>query len=134
MVNTKNSKKRSLISFKDCQIVYLLEGIPGIKKLVHGRKNAGPVLRRTLKELKEAGRKTDALEKFVAESYPTGTRGRSSPTVWQKRQYKAQQLTEGDAFLRLPLGPLGAHKGDFVEVLFEPNRIVVQSSSSQNLS
>ncbi|MEM7494561.1 MAG: hypothetical protein AAF471_00135 [Myxococcota bacterium] len=132
MERKSSSKKRSLVSFKDCQIAYLLEGVTGLKRLVQGRKNAGPILRRTLKELREAGRKTDALEKFIAETYPAGTRGRSSPMVWQKRRYKAQQLSEGDAFLRLPLGPLGTLKGDLVTVSFEPNRIVVQSNGASD--
>ncbi len=131
MESQSNSKKRSLVSFKDCQIAYLLEGVTGLKRLVLGRKNAGPILRRTLRELQEAGRKTDSLEKFIADNYPAGTRGRSSPMVWQKRRYKAQQLTEGDAFLRLPLGPLGTIKGDLVTVSFEPSRIVVQCNSAQ---
>lgn len=61
-MSVKKQIRRSLISFKDIQIAYLLEDIAGVEKLINGRKNPGPLLRKALKELVRAGKKTENLE------------------------------------------------------------------------
>ena len=38
MASKKISGKRSIVSFKDVQIAYLLDGISGVEKIVAGRK------------------------------------------------------------------------------------------------
>ena len=121
----KAAEKRTLVSFKDVQIAYLLDGISGVDKLVHGRKSAGPLLRRALKELKAQGRNTDALDAYVNDKHGVGGRGRAMPGVGEERLYKAQQIKTGGAFLRLPLAPLGVKKGGDVRVRFENDRIVI---------
>jgi hypothetical protein len=117
--------KRTVVSFKDVQIAYLLDGISGVEKLVANRKSAGTVIRRALRELKQQGRGVDALEAHVSERYGSGGRGRSMPGVGEERKYKAQQIKTGGAFLRLPLTPLGVKKGGNVRVRFEADRVVV---------
>ena len=126
-MSVKKQLRRSLISFKDIQIAYLLEDIAGVEKLIKGRKNPGPLLRRALKELVKAGKKTDNLEKYILANHGTGTRGRSIPVSGQERIYRAQKLEAGTAFLRLPLAPLGTNKGGKVRVIFENDRIVVKN-------
>jgi len=128
-MSVKKQNRRSLISFKDIQIAYLLEDISGVEKLINGRKNPGPLLRRALKELVKAGKKTENLEKFILANHGTGTRGRSIPVSGQERIYRAQKLAAGTAFLRLPLAPLGTLKGGKVRVVFENDRIVVKNES-----
>jgi hypothetical protein len=128
-MSAKKQIKRSLISFKDIQIAYLLDDIAGVEKLINGRKNPAPLLRRALKELLKAGKKTDSLEKYILANHGTGTRGRSIPVSGQERVYRAQKLAAGTAFLRLPLAPLGTLKGGKVRVLFENDRIVVKNDS-----
>lgn len=125
MAAKKSAQKRTVVSFKDVQIAYLLDGISGVEKLVSNRKSAGGVLRRALRELKQQGRSVDALEAYVGERYGSGGRGRSMPGVGEERKYKAQQIKSGGAFLRLPLTPLGIKKGGSVRVRFEADRIVV---------
>jgi hypothetical protein len=126
-MSSKKQLRRSLISFKDIQIAYLLDDIVGVEKLISGRKNPGPLLRRALKELLKAGKKTESLEKYIIAHHGTGTRGRSIPISGQERVYKAQKLTAGTSFLRLPLAPLGTLKGGKVRVVFEDNRILVKN-------
>src|ERR1044071_5804923 len=75
MASKKSSTKRTVVSFKDVQIAYLLDGIHGVEKLVAGRKSAGTVIRRALRELKQQGRSVDALESYVGERYGSGGRG-----------------------------------------------------------
>lgn len=128
-MSVKKQNRRSLISFKDIQIAYLLEDISGVEKLISGRKNPGPLLRRALKELVKAGKKTENLEKFILANHGTGTRGRSIPVSGQERIYRAQKLAAGTAFLRLPLAPLGTLKGGKVRVVFENDRIVVKNEN-----
>lgn len=120
-------KKRSLVSFKDIQIAYLIEGIDGVEKLIKGRKNIASLLRRAVKELKAAGKQTEALDKYIADHHGPGTRGRAVPITGQERIYKAQKIHAGGPFLRLPLAPLGTGKGGYVRVLFEKDQIIVKN-------
>jgi hypothetical protein len=126
-MSVKKQIRRSLISFKDIQIAYLLEDIAGVEKLINGRKNPGPLLRKALKELVRAGKKTENLEKYILANHGAGTRGRSIPISGQERVYRAQKLAAGTAFLRLPLAPLGTTKGGRVRVVFENDRIIVKN-------
>lgn len=123
----QKTKKRSLVSFKDIQIAYLLDGMTGVERLIKGRRHVASVLRRAVKELKKAGNKTEPLERFVSEQFGTGTRGRSVPTPGQERIYRAQRLRTGGSFLRLPLSPIGTSKGGQVRVRFEGDKIIVEN-------
>ncbi len=123
----KTEIKRVLVSFKDIQIAYLIEGVEGVKHLTAGRKNVAPLLRRAEQELSLAGRKTNSFVKYITENFGTGARGRSVPVSGQEKIYRAQKLELGGAFLRLPLGPLGTQKGDHVCVKFEDNKIIIQN-------
>ena len=125
MASKKGSSKRGIVSFKDLQIAFLLDGIAGVEKLVAGRKSAGPILKRALAELKSQGRSVDALEHYISEHHGSAGRGRSMPNVGEERKYRAQQIADGGTFLRLPLTPLGVKKGGVVRVRFEADRIVV---------
>jgi hypothetical protein len=128
-MSVKKQLRRSLISFKDIQIAYLLDDIVGVERLIGSRKNPGPLLRRALKELVKAGKKTESLEKYILTHHGTGTRGRSIPVSGQERIYRAQKLAAGTAFLRLPLAPLGTLKGGRVRVFFENDRIIVKNEN-----
>lgn len=125
MDKTKN--KRTLVSFKDIQIAYLIEGMNGVERLLKGRKNIASLLRRAVKELRAAGKKTETLDAYIAEHHGPGTRGRSVPTTGQERLYKAQRIHAGGPFLRLPLAPLGTDKGGVVKVRFEHDQIIVRN-------
>ena len=118
-------KKRSLVSFKDIQITYLLEGISGIKNLIQDQININSILRKGLKELRKAGIKAGDLYSFMEKNNTPGLRGRTIPQLGQIRTYKAQKLNNGNTFLRLPLTSLNTDKGDHIKVLFEKNKIIV---------
>jgi hypothetical protein len=119
------SKQRGIVSFKDLQIAYLLDGIAGVEKLVAGKKNPGPILKRALDELKAQGRNVETLESYIASRHASTGRGRSMPGVGEERRYKAQQVGDGGTFLRLPLTPIGVKKGGVVKVRFEADRVIV---------
>ena len=116
-----------LIDIQDIQIAFLIEGIDGVERLIQGRKNIASLLRRAVKELKAAGKKTDALDKYIAQNHGPGVRGRAVPISGQERLYKAQKIHSGGPFLRLPLAPLGTDKGGYVRVKFEKDQIVVKN-------
>jgi hypothetical protein len=61
---------------------------------------------------------------FAPEESGTG-RGRVALSVGMTRSYKAQALEGSDAFIRLPVGVLGAFKGDEVTVEVENGRLIV---------
>jgi hypothetical protein len=119
------SRSKKVISFKDVEIAFLLDGINGVERLIKGRKNPGAVVKRALRDLKTQGTDVRALEEFVAERFGSTGRGRSVPQVGEERRYKAQQIKNGAPFLRLPLNTLGIKKGRPVRVRFEDGRIVV---------
>jgi hypothetical protein len=125
MASKKASSKRSIVSFKDLQIAYLLDGIGGVEKLVAGRKNAGSILKRALKEMGDQGRNVETLQAYVNERYGSSGRGRAMPNIGEERKYKAQQIGDGGTFLRLPLTPIGVKKGGVVKVRFEADRVIV---------
>ncbi len=125
MAIKKPETSRKVISFKDIQIAYLLDGIEGVDRLVKGRKSPAAVLKRALRELKSQGSDTSELEGYVAEKFGSTGRGRSVPQAGEERRYKAQQIKAGAPFLRLPLNTLGIKKGKQVRVRFEADRIVV---------
>ncbi len=125
MASKKKDTKRSIVSFKDLQIAYLLDGISGVEKLVAGKKNAGSILKRALKEMTGQGRNVETLDAYVNERYGSSGRGRAMPNVGEERKYKAQQIGDGGTFLRLPLTPIGVKKGGVVKVRFETDRVVV---------
>lgn len=119
------AKPRGVVSFKDLQIAYLLDGIAGVEKLVANKKNPGPILRRALDELKAQGRNVETLESYIGLRHGSTGRGRSMPNVGEERRYKAQQVGDSGTFLRLPLTPIGVKKGGVVKVRFEADRVIV---------
>jgi hypothetical protein len=126
MASKKSSaNKRSIVSFKDLQIAYLLDGIGGVEKLVAGRKSAGSILKRVLKEMSDQGRNVETLQAYIDERYGSSGRGRAMPHIGEERKYKAQQIGDGGTFLRLPLTPIGVKKGGVVKVRFEADRVIV---------
>jgi len=131
---TENNEKRKIISFKDVQIAYLLDGLEGIERLIEGRSNPSSVIKRALRELKSQGSDVEALEEYVSEHFGTSGRGRSVPQCGEERRYKAQQIKGGAPFLRLPLNTLGVRKGKVVLVKFDGDRIVVSSANSSTSS
>lgn len=122
---TAPARKRKVISYKDVQIAYLLDGVEGVDKLIRGRRSAGSVVKRALRELKAQGKDATTLEDFVAERFGRVGRGRSVPRPGEERKYKAQQLKSGVPFLRLPLNTLAIQKGKQVRVRFEEDKIIV---------
>ena len=95
MASKKKDTKRSIVSFKDLQIAFLLDGISGVEKLVAGKKNAGSILKRALKEMTAQGRNVETLEAYVNERYGSSGRGRAMPNLGEERKYKAQQIGDG---------------------------------------
>jgi hypothetical protein len=122
----KTRKRRSTFSFKDVEILYLVEGLSPIIKLHREKKVSPTTIRRAVSALKSVGKVESSLETWVSENLHVGSRGRAAPKIGQERVYRAQQINESGPFLRLPLGALKALKGDALSVVFEKDRIVVK--------
>ena len=122
----KKRKRRSTFSFKDVEILYLVEGISPIIKLHKEKKVSPATIRRAVTALRSVGKVGSSLETWVSENLRVGSRGRAAPKIGQERVYRAQQINESGPFLRLPLGALEATKGDPLMVVFENERIVVK--------
>ena len=124
-MSEKKSTDRNLVSFKDVQIAYLMEGIEGVEKLMESGQVSKPTIRRALKKFHETGTVPAEFERWVAERVGPIGRGRSAPTIGETRSYKVQQIKNAGPFLRLPLDSLHIDKGAVVRVRFEDDRIVV---------
>jgi hypothetical protein len=118
-------KKRTLVSYKDVQLAYLLDGVQAVDKQWRSGNVSKSTVRRAVKRLQEANEEVAALERWVVENVGPIGRGRSAPQAGETRSYKAQQIGDGGPFLRLPLDSLGVKKTDFVRVHFEDERIIV---------
>lgn len=117
--------ERNLVSFKDVQIAFLMEGTGGVEKLVTEGKVSKPTIRRALRKFHEQGNTPVEFERWVAENVGPIGRGRSAPSVGETRSYKVQQIKNTGPFLRLPLDSLKINKGGVVRVKFEDGKIVV---------
>jgi hypothetical protein len=118
-------KKRTLVSYKDVQLAYLLEGVDAVARQWRTGNVSKSTVRRAVKKLQEANEEVAKLERWVVENVGPIGRGRSAPQAGETRSYKAQQIGDGGPFLRLPLDSLGVRKTDFVRVHFEDERIIV---------
>lgn len=118
-------KKRTLVSYKDVQLAYLLEGVDAVDRLWRAGNVSKATVRRAVKKLQEANEEVAALERWVVEQVGPIGRGRTAPQPGETRSYRAQQIGGGGPFLRLPLDSLGVKKTDSVRVLFEGERIIV---------
>jgi len=118
-------KRRILVSYKDIQLAFLLEGIKAVERLWATGNVSKATLRRALKKLHDAGENVAELERWVSDSIGPIGRGRAAPQSGETRSYKAQQIKDGGPFLRLPLDSLGIQKGRVLRVTFEDDRIVV---------
>lgn len=117
--------KKSVKSFKDVQISYLMEGLPAIENMYKEGLASKTTLRKALKKLQESGQDVKSLEEWVIEQFGASVRGRSSPMSGETRTYRAQQVTGSGPFLRLPLEVLDIKKGELVRVRFGENDITV---------
>jgi hypothetical protein len=127
---SKVKKRRSTFSFKDVEILYLVEGLSPIIKLHEEKKVSTTTIIRAVTALKSVGKTRSSLENWVSENLRVGSRGRTVPKIGQERNYRAQQINESDPFLRLPLSALRALKGDVFSVSFEKDRIIVKRKPS----
>lgn len=118
-------KKRTLVSYKDVQLAYLLDGVAAVEKQWKKGNVSKATIRRAVKKLQEANEDVAELERWVAENIGPIGRGRSAPQPGETRSYKAQQIANGGPFLRLPLDSLGIGKGKIVRVQFDKDRIIV---------
>ena len=124
-MTTDPSSKRKLISHKDVQLTYLLNGTEAVAQQWQSGNVSRSTLRRAVSKLQQSSEDTSDLEKWVTQTLGPSGRGRAAPRVGETRSYKAQQIKAGSPFLRLPLDSLGATKGQDVQVEFKDGQIVV---------
>ena len=116
--------KRAM-SYKDLQIAYLSHGVNAVEQLLAEGTTTKAAVRRALQAFQDAGSPVATLAEFVKTHLGQARRGRAAPLVGAERSYRAQKLSSGSTFLRLPLEALGVTKGGVVTVRFERDRIIV---------
>jgi hypothetical protein len=116
------------ITSKDIEIAFLINTIDGVKELFKGNKTPGKkVINTAVEALASNGLEVDDLRVLGASLYPSSGKGRgkTQPTVGEKRQYSVQKVKNSAPFIRLPLSTLNVERGALVTVQFKDGAIVV---------
>lgn len=115
------------------QVAFLMltEGAASVEKLHHkpGCEIATATFNGAIELLATQPQQREALETLrdtLLGGGEAGERGRPAAKVGEARAYKVQQVGESDPFIRLPVGLLGALKGETVTVLFGKDGITVK--------
>lgn len=121
-----NKNKRTLISYKDIQLAYLLKGVDEVDRQWKSGQVSKNTIRRAVKLLQENKESVGELERWVTQNIGPIGRGRSAPRPGEVRTYKVQQLQNGGGpFLRLPIDCLDVKKEDIVRVEFGSDQVVI---------
>ena len=115
------------------QVAFLMltEGAASVEKLHHkpGCEIAPATFDGAVELLASQPQQREALEALRAQILGDGApgeRGRPAAKVGDSRDYKTQQVGDSDPFVRLPVGLLGALKGQTVTVTFGNGVITVK--------
>lgn len=115
------------------QVAFLMltEGAISVERLHHkpGCEIAAATFNGAIELLATQPQQREALETLrdtLLGGGEAGERGRPAAKVGDSREYKAQQVGDSDPFVRLPVGLLGALKGQTVTVTFGNGVITVK--------
>lgn len=124
----KTPRKMREFRAKDLIIGYLIDGLDVWESARVENKATTASFRGAYNDLVECGKAGDELTAWFLARFRSG-RGRDGPSTGQMRRYRAQQLGEGDTFIRLPVGVLGVGKRETVDVAFDNGMITVRPTS-----
>lgn len=105
------------------------QGIADVRRLHDSQGIAAATFDKAVELVAADPAKAAALAALADECHPggTGERGRPAARLGDTRAYRAQQVgDDGDVFVRLPVGLLGARKGQSVAVTFNDGSITVR--------
>ena len=133
MANALSSQPVRKVRITAQQVAFLMltEGAASVEKLHHkpGCEIAAATFNGAIELLATQTQQREALETLrdtLLGGGEAGERGRPAAKVGEARVYKVQQVGESDPFIRLPVGLLGALKGETVTVLFGKDGITVK--------
>ena len=135
-MTSKNTARKSPVTHQDLLSAYLMAGagsagVAKISAMLVNHTKPVDTLDRVINPLAENDQDTDdlaALRAILAARKGTGKRGRQAAKPGDVKIYIAQSPTaddvDGDVFLRLPLKPLGARKGEDIRVSFGDDGVI----------
>ena len=124
------TSRKTRVTYTDVSMAYLLGGVAQVGKLLADHSDPVGTLDKAINAISagDASRDISDLErlrdKFSA-SRGTGSRGAKSLGDSGRKVYSAQQVGEGDLFIRLPVSLLVNAKGAGVKVEVDGDRLVV---------
>jgi len=132
MSQNVNPVRKVRVTSQQVAFLMLTEGTAAVQKLHNtpGHEIAAATFDGAVDLLSSQTEARNALEalrpELLGDSEP-GERGRPAAKIGEDRNYKVQQVGDGDPFIRLPVSLLGAVKGDVVSVTFGRDGITVKT-------
>lgn len=133
MSQNVNPVRKVRITSQQVAFLMLTEGADAVRSLhaKPGHEIAAATFTGALDLLSSQPQHRETLESLREEligSDEPGERGRPAAKVGESRVYKAQQVGDGDPFIRLPVSLLGSAKGEGVKVVFGDGVITVTNA------
>lgn len=130
----KTNMARTKVSYQTVAMAFLTGGVPAARTMLTSEGVADPskMAMKAAVQIETMGGNAgelNALAKELAPERSAGGAGRSRLQDGDVREYKAQQVKQGEAvsdlFIRLPVSLLANNKGDKILVTVEGDRLVV---------
>lgn len=128
MSKNNNNDRKLRVTGNDVALAMLVGGGCDAVRELHNKSEIAPATFAKAVVLLEARPETAAeLSELAEELCPAGTgqRGRPSVAIGDTRSYRTQEVGDTGCFIRLPVGLLGAAKGEPVKVAFSAGKITV---------
>jgi len=124
MTNATAPVRKVRVTAQSVAFLALTEGMAGVTRLHNapGSEIASATFDSAIDLLASQPEVAASLAAIRSELYgdgEPGARGRPAAEFGDHRVYKAQQVNDGDCFIRLPVNLLRVGKGEGVKVLFE---------------
>ena len=122
--------RKTRVTFTDVSMAYLLGGVSQVSNLLADHSDPVGTLDKAINAIATGDASRDIsdlqnLRNTFASAKGTGTRGAKGLGSSGSKVYSAQQVGEGDLFIRLPVSLLVDGKGAGVKVTVDGDRLVV---------
>ena len=127
-MSKNNNDRKNRVTGNDVALMMLVGGGTAAVRELHGKSGiAAATFAKAVDLLEGKPEAASELADLAEELLPAGNgqRGRPSVAIGDSRSYRTQEVGDTGCFIRLPVGLLGASKGEAVKVTFATGKITV---------